>query len=235
MTQQFTFQEYQGWENKFTWAMALHLSNEQYLYNWAIGIVERYETDTTAGQCLHQWVVNMIDNWIPFSETHEAELLVSQLTGDAIAFAEWGDVVKRLAGMEQQVLEQDNPFTDGIVVYFMQHPTERQKLLEVFQAVAERKQLLNEHPEWVDDMNTGRPQHEVIVDKILDAFSGHSPFWTGVDAVKEHMEELNQNWIENRQRRHDGAYTAFARMLLARAMEAIVWKHVAESFREEEL
>ncbi len=217
MTQQFTFQQYEGWENKFTWAMALHKS----------------ETDFAAGEHLRAEVEQMINRWVVYGKQHEAELLVSQLTGDAIGFAEWGDVVKRLAGMEDKVLEVGNPFTDSIVQFYLQHEEHQQSLLGLFQAAAERKQLLNEHPGWVDDMNTGRAPHEVIVDKILDAFSGHSPFWAGVDAVKENIQDLNQAWIENPHRRHDEVYTTFARMLLTQALNVVMWKHVAESFRED--
>lgn len=233
MTQQFTFVEYEGWENKFTWAMALHLANEQYLYNWATSIVSKSKTDFAAGDHLRAEVERMINRWIVYGRQHEVELLVSQLTGDAIAFTEWGDVVKRLAGMDDKVLEVGNPFTDSIVQFYLAHEEHQQALLELFQQAAERKQLLNEHPQWVDDMNTGRAPHEVIVDKILDAFSGHSPFWAGVDTVKENIQDLNQNWIENPQRRYDKVYTAFARVLLDQALKVIVWKHVAQAFREE--
>ena len=53
--------EYNGWVNKETWAAALHLSNDESLYNECRQIVETADNIYGAADQLHAWINEEMD------------------------------------------------------------------------------------------------------------------------------------------------------------------------------
>lgn len=106
--------EYNGWENKFTWLVHLHLSNEQALMHDIVAVVARTVDDRTAGLHVKWWVEDMVKSWVTGFSRLEAfsdeplRLLVWDMVGAALAYADWDVVVQLLLG---QVTTSDNPFT----------------------------------------------------------------------------------------------------------------------------
>jgi hypothetical protein len=60
----FLHREYHGWENKFTWLVHLHLSNEQALFLEIVQLVRREPNDRPAGRLAQMWVKVAITNWM---------------------------------------------------------------------------------------------------------------------------------------------------------------------------
>lgn len=98
--------EYDGWENKFTWLVHLHLSNEQALFLEIAQLVASEPNDGPAGRLIEMWVRLSITNWMNRfpgrNRSHDAYigLLVWDLLGSALATIEWIDLVSVLAGGE---------------------------------------------------------------------------------------------------------------------------------------
>lgn len=106
--------EYNGWENKFTWLMHLHLSNEQSLMNEMSALVAQTPDNRVAGLRVKWWVEDMVNAWVTggtdcgtFSDG-QVRLLAWDLVGSALAYADWDGLVKLLMG---QATRCDNVFT----------------------------------------------------------------------------------------------------------------------------
>ena len=99
--------EYNGWENRFTWLVHLHLSNEQALSNEIALMVAREPNNWPAGRLVEIWVKVAVANWMNRfpgrNRVHDAQvaLLVCDLLGSALAYAEWDELVVLLTGNEQ--------------------------------------------------------------------------------------------------------------------------------------
>ena len=52
--------EYNGWKNKETWATALHLSNDEGLYNMCLELVEGKKR-WPAGDAIEEWVTEQVE------------------------------------------------------------------------------------------------------------------------------------------------------------------------------
>ncbi len=92
---------YNGWENKFTWLVHLHLSNEADLSNEITALVASIPDDVVAGRFVEAWVQAMLTNWLTqvpgrtnFYDAY-IMLLAWDLIGSALAYADW-DVLARL-------------------------------------------------------------------------------------------------------------------------------------------
>ena len=100
-------QEYNGWENRFTWLVHLHLSNEQALSNEISQMVAGEPNNWPAGRLVEMWVKVAVANWMNRfpgrNRVHDGQvaLLVWDLLGSALAYAEWDELVLLLAGNEQ--------------------------------------------------------------------------------------------------------------------------------------
>jgi hypothetical protein len=98
--------EYDGWENKFTWLVHLHLSNEQALFLEIAQLVANEPNNGPAGRLIEMWVRLSITNWMNRfpgrDRSHDAYigLLVWDLLGSALANTEWHDLVTLLIGGE---------------------------------------------------------------------------------------------------------------------------------------
>lgn len=98
--------EYNGWENRCTWLVHLHLSNEQALFLEIAHLVACEPNDERAGHLVEQWGRASITSWInrvptrnrPYDE--QIGLLVWDLLGAALAYIEWDELVTFLFGGE---------------------------------------------------------------------------------------------------------------------------------------
>jgi hypothetical protein len=96
--------EYNGWENKLTWSVHLHLSNEQALFLEIAQLVSSEPNDGPAGRLIEMWVRLSISMWMNRfpgrNRSHDASivLLVWDLLGSALRYIEWNDLVTLLAG-----------------------------------------------------------------------------------------------------------------------------------------
>ncbi len=93
---------YNGWENKFTWLMHLHLSNEEHLMNEITELVASEPNDGAAGRLVEMWVKVALTNWLTVfpgrNKRHDQEMLLLawDLLGSALAYAEWVKLVEML-------------------------------------------------------------------------------------------------------------------------------------------
>src|SRR5713226_3055067 len=95
---------YNGWENKFTWLVHLHLSNEERLMNEITALVASEPNESPAGRLLEMWVKIALTNWLTCfpgrNKQHDEEmrLLAWDLVGSALAYADWIALVALLSG-----------------------------------------------------------------------------------------------------------------------------------------
>jgi hypothetical protein len=105
---------YNGWENKFTWLVYLHLSNEQSLAREIVTLVASEPNYCPAGRLVEMWVKTAVTNWytcFPGRNRRYDEslrLFVWDLVGSALAYADWDVLVALLAG---ETLSSENLFT----------------------------------------------------------------------------------------------------------------------------
>src|SRR5258706_1344713 len=99
--------EYNGWENKFTWLLHLHLSNEEHLMNEITELVAHEPNEGSAGRLVEMWVKSALDNWLTRfpgrNKQHDESMLlfVWDLAGSALAYADWVCLVALLMGEVQ--------------------------------------------------------------------------------------------------------------------------------------
>ena len=83
--------EYNGWENKFTWLVHLHLSNEQSLMHEIVDLIACTSDDRTAGLHMKWWIEDMVKVWVTGFAGRESmyddqiRLLVWAMVGAALA------------------------------------------------------------------------------------------------------------------------------------------------------
>ena len=96
--------EYNGWENKFTWLVHLHLSNEQALMQEVTALVVPVSRNQAAGRVLQMWVKASLFNWLgerPERDSRfdaEMHLFAWDMVGSALAYTDWDVLVRLLAG-----------------------------------------------------------------------------------------------------------------------------------------
>jgi len=105
---------YNGWENKFTWLVHLHLSNEQAIAHEMAAMVGSEPNYCPASRLVEMWMKSALTNWytcFPGRNRQYDEhirLLVWDLVGSALAYAD-GDVLVALLAGER--VQHDNLFT----------------------------------------------------------------------------------------------------------------------------
>ncbi|HLZ81036.1 MAG TPA: hypothetical protein VKP04_05335 [Ktedonobacteraceae bacterium] len=115
--------EYNGWENRWTWLVHLHLSNEQQLFQEIARLVALERRNKRAGRLVQEWVKAGIEDWLtafPGRDTyHDAtiRLLVCDLVGATLAYTEWDAFVLLLMGFGKT---QHNLFTATLFCNTMQ-------------------------------------------------------------------------------------------------------------------
>jgi len=88
-----TEQEYNGWSNRETWATALHINNDQYLYKTAQGYTEATienhpTTDDGVGECeAVNCLADTLETWIT-----EDLLTVENISGNQGLFSMLTDI-----------------------------------------------------------------------------------------------------------------------------------------------
>src|SRR5437588_2160377 len=106
--------EYNGWENRFTWLMHLHLSSEQALMQEVAALVATTSSNREAGKLLATWVKATIFNWMCSQLERDSRfdenmrLLAWELAGSALAYTDWDELLALLAG---RVKKSKNLFT----------------------------------------------------------------------------------------------------------------------------
>ena len=106
--------EHNGWENKFTWLMHLHLSNERDLMQTVTELVSVLPDEQVAGWRLAMWVKMALEDWLTnfsgrdWSMDDAMFLLMRDLVGSALAYADWDVLVRLLLG---EVVTTENVFT----------------------------------------------------------------------------------------------------------------------------
>jgi len=124
--------EYNGWENKFTWLVHLHLSSEQGMMQEMVDLVARTVNDRAAGRDVERWVQTAVNGWVTGSPHRDTSfdayvrLLAWDVVGVALAYADWDTLVKLLLGQKTRC---DNPFTwtlhsSSTTVAEFQHPVQ---------------------------------------------------------------------------------------------------------------
>jgi hypothetical protein len=107
-------ESYNGWENKFTWLVHLHLSNEQAVIQEIMALVARQPDDREAGRLIEMWVKGALFTCLTgvagrvFLSDEFLRLLAWDLAGSALAYADWDGLVALLTGCRQ---ESENLFT----------------------------------------------------------------------------------------------------------------------------
>src|SRR5438309_12097993 len=92
-------ESYNGWENKFTWLIHLHLSNEERLMNEMAELVASEPNEGAAGRLVEMWVKSALSNWLTRfpgrNKQHDESLLlfVWELAGSALAYIAWVGLV----------------------------------------------------------------------------------------------------------------------------------------------
>jgi hypothetical protein len=98
--------DYTGWENKLTWLVHLHLSNELTLFLEIGQLVACESNDGPAGHLIEMWVRVSITNWINRfpgrNRSHDASigLLEWDLFGTILGYIEWNELITLLTGNE---------------------------------------------------------------------------------------------------------------------------------------
>jgi hypothetical protein len=96
------YHPYNGWENKCTWLMHLHLSNEERLMDEITALVAREPNDSAAGRLVEMWVKVALTKWLTMFHNREMRhdeemrLLAWDVLGSALAYAEWVQLVEML-------------------------------------------------------------------------------------------------------------------------------------------
>ena len=113
---------YNGWENKFTWLVHLHLSNEQAVMQEIMALVARESDDRAAGRLIEMWVKGALFNCLTGVSGRASlydgfmRLLAWDLAGSALAYADWDGLVALLTG---RVRASENLFTLTLYGFIM--------------------------------------------------------------------------------------------------------------------
>jgi hypothetical protein len=100
-------ESYNGWENKCTWLVHLHLSNEPAVMQEIMALVAREPDDRAAGRLIEMWVKVTLFNWLTGVAGRASlydglmRLLAWDLAGSALAYADWDALVALLTGRGQ--------------------------------------------------------------------------------------------------------------------------------------
>jgi hypothetical protein len=154
--------EYNGWENKFTWLVHLHLSGEEHLMNEMISLVAEIPIGYPVGKLVEKWVREALTNWqMNVSDRYRSydgylRLLVWDLVGSALAYADWDMLVRLLSG---ETVSDDNLFTWSLYRSIMNDR-------HLHQSVGE---LMNEAPNVYACAVAIKDWFEVQIDAWVDA------------------------------------------------------------------
>jgi hypothetical protein len=177
------FSTYNGWENKFTWLVHLHLSNEFELANEMAELVAQEPNDVPAGRLVEMWVKVAVENWITFFPGRNRQydeyvrLFVWDLLRSALAYADWDALVGMLTS---EVETSDNLFT-----------------WTLYRNIMDDSQLQQN----VSALISEAPSIYAGVDTVKDWFESQLDTWMTVPAARQHknsaMSILAYSLIQN--------------------------------------
>jgi len=143
--------EYNGWENKFTWLVHLHLSNEQTLAQEITALVASVSHHRAAGRVLETWVKATLFNWLcvhPLRNTcfdMNMRLLAWDMSGTVLAYVDWDVLVTLLTG---QVKKSNNSFTMALYRFILSDTQLLAFLQEMVQAFPRKYECADTMKEW---------------------------------------------------------------------------------------
>ena len=90
--------QHNGWPNKESWYLGLHLSNDQELYQSALGVMRSSSSEDFYGDVLREWVVDMVDEALnPYPGEQAPQVMLSMIS-DVGSFwrVDWDHVASSL-------------------------------------------------------------------------------------------------------------------------------------------
>jgi hypothetical protein len=143
--------EYNGWENKFTWLMHLHLSNEQTLMQEITALVASVSSNRAAGRVLETWVKTTLFHWLSVHPERDTcfdmnmRLLAWDVTGTALAYTDWDVLVALLVG---QAKKSNNLFTMALYHFILSDEQLLAFIQEMVQAFPRQYECADTMKEW---------------------------------------------------------------------------------------
>jgi hypothetical protein len=91
-------EEYNGWPNRESWALGLHLMNDQGLYEAALDVMRSSSSDAYYGDVLREWVTDMVDEALNPYPGEQAPQLILSMVSDVGSFwrVDWDSVAGSL-------------------------------------------------------------------------------------------------------------------------------------------
>ncbi|MHB8597498.1 MAG: hypothetical protein ACYDER_11890 [Ktedonobacteraceae bacterium] len=172
--------EYNGWENKFTWLVHLHLSNEQAVMQEVTALVASTSRNRAAGRLLKTWVKASLFNWLSAFSLRDSHidatmrLLVWDMVGTAMAYTDWDALVVLFTG---RVKKSNNLFTMTLFQFILSDEQLLAFIWEMMGAFSNTYECADTMKGWfreqVDALFHGpdmRPQPEMaaLVDALLE-------------------------------------------------------------------
>jgi len=169
--------EYNGWENKFTWLVHLHLSSEVCLVNEMTSLVTGAPIGYPVGRLVEQWVREALTRWqmnVPDrdrSSDGSLRLLAWDLVSSVLAYADWEMLVRLLTG---ETIADDNRFTWSLYRSILNdshlhHPVSvlMQEAPHVYACADVLKEWFEAHINaWVD-ASAVRRQHNATISVVV--------------------------------------------------------------------
>ncbi len=160
-------QEYNGWENKFTWLVHLHLSNEYTLYQEITALVSGEPNEGPVGRLVEMWVKGSVMNWLTCfpgrdrQHDEEMRLLAWDLVGSALAYADWDGLMGLVMGAIQT---SENLFTMTLYRSILHHSQLQQPVLDFLSTASSVYAAADACKDWVTEQ----------VDTWIDAPAAHA-------------------------------------------------------------
>lgn len=165
--------EYNGWENKFTWLIHLHLSNELVLLNEVATLVRQEADNGCAGRLVETWVQVMLMNWLTQTCRDDnsgstMQLLVWDLVVSALAYADWDGLVFLLTG---RLAKSENVFTETLYYHIMVHSDIQQAVVPVVSQATNPYACADALKDWlqtvVDAWMTGSDEQAFLLPLMI--------------------------------------------------------------------
>jgi hypothetical protein len=169
--------EYNGWENKFTWLVHLHLSSEEHLMTEMISLVAETPIGYPVGKLVEKWVREALTNWqinVPDrSRSYDGylRLLSWDLVGSALAYADWDMLVRLLSG---ETVSDDNLFTWSLYRSIMNDSHLHQPVGVLMSEAPNAYASADAIKEWFEvqidawiDASAVRRQHNVVISVVV--------------------------------------------------------------------
>lgn len=85
---------YQGWKNHATWMVALHLSNNEDMYDAVKNIVATYPDDYDAAKMLHEYVEDCVFYEIPTPRKNNWGVLLNDMVFSVLEDVDFREIVQ---------------------------------------------------------------------------------------------------------------------------------------------